>query len=260
MDKRGLLDKAARTEDERLLLGQVWDRYEQCRSRNIPAHTAFLSPAEAAAARRLLAAMGVEDGFAFYGGYEGAERTQLHFLPDWAAGPEETLRAIRCTWYREDKLTHRDLLGGLMGLGIVREAIGDILVDENAADILAADTVAGFLLENWQAAGRVHLELREIPLHDLHLPQRACREWQDTVSSLRLDNVLAAGFSLSRGKAAQAVEAGRVQVNWQDCTRGDKTLSPGDTITLRGMGRMELAQVGHTTKKGRLSVTLRRYL
>lgn len=260
MDKRELLRRTARNEDERILLGQVWDRYEKCRSRSMATHTAFLSPAEAAAAQRLLHTMGVTEDYALWGGYEGAERAQLHFLPDWLEAPEEdAIRALRCTWYPGDKLTHRDLLGSLMGLGIVRETVGDILVDDHTADVLVADTVADFLSENWTSAGRTHLEVAGISLHDLHLPQRQCREVRDTVSSLRLDNVAAAGFSLSRSRAAEAVEAGKVQVNWTDCTRGDKTLSEGDVITLRGMGKIELLEVGKLTKKGRISVVIRRY-
>ena len=46
MDKRDLLDRLAANGDERLLLGRVWDKYEQCRRRNIPVVTGFLSPAE----------------------------------------------------------------------------------------------------------------------------------------------------------------------------------------------------------------------
>ena len=261
MDKRELLNKCARTEAERILLGQVWDRYDRCRSRNIAAHTAFLSPAEAMAAKSLLQAMGVSEGFIFWGGYEDAERVQLHFLPDWQETVDtETIRALRCTWYPGDTLTHRDLLGSLMGLGIVRETVGDILAGEHTADVLAADTIANFLLENWCSAGRTRIRVSEIALHDLHIPQRQCREVRDTVSSLRLDNVAAAGFSVSRGKAAEAVEAGKVQVNWTDCTRGDRQVGQGDVITLRGLGKIELLEVGSLTKKGRISVVIRRYL
>ena len=90
MNRRELLDRASATAEERLLLGRVWDKYEQCRSRCVPTHTEFLSPQEQAAARRLLQAIGAEESeYAFFGGYEGAERRQLHFLPDWAFGPEE---------------------------------------------------------------------------------------------------------------------------------------------------------------------------
>ena len=80
MDRRELLDKTARSEEERLLLSRVWDKREQCRLRNIPTATAFLSPQEQAAATRLLNALGDREGYALWGGYEGAERQRLLFL------------------------------------------------------------------------------------------------------------------------------------------------------------------------------------
>ena len=74
MDRRELLDRASRDEDERLLLGRVWDKWEQCRQRNIPTATDFLSPQEQAAAQRLLHMLGAQEGYVFFGGYDGAER------------------------------------------------------------------------------------------------------------------------------------------------------------------------------------------
>ena len=79
MNRRELLDRASATAEERLLLGRVWDKYEQCRSRCVPTHTEFLSPQEQAAARRLLQAIGAEESeYACFGGYEGAERHILY--------------------------------------------------------------------------------------------------------------------------------------------------------------------------------------
>ena len=83
---------------------------------------------------------------------------------------------------------------------------------------------------------------------------------RDTVASLRLDSVLAAGFSLSRGRAAEAVEKGSVQVNYVTCVKPDKPVSAGDTITCRGLGKCVLDSVGAPTKKGRLPVAIRRYI
>ena len=99
-----------------------------------------------------------------------------------------------------------------------------------------------------------------LPPEELEIPAQACRELRDTVSSLRLDNVLAAGFSLSRGRAAEAVEKGAVQVNWTVCQKPDKPVAAGDTITCRGLGKCVLDSVGSPTKKGRLPVVIRRFV
>ena len=244
MDKREMLDRLAANGDERLLLGRVWDKYEQCRRRNLPQGTGFLSPAEQAAAQRLLNALSVSEGYTFWGGYDGAQRRQLWFLPDWQEAPEEdAVRVVRASFYEEDSLTHRD-----------------ILVFPRWADVLATGPAAELLLSEWTAAGRVRLHTASLPLEDLTPPEEKVKHIRDTVSSLRLDSVLASGFSLSRGKAAEAVTSGKVQVNWTDCQKPDRPVSQGDTLTLRGLGKCVLEEVGNQTKKGRVFITLKRYL
>ena len=262
MQKREWLDRIARSEDERLLLGRVWDKYEQCRMKNLPQHTAFLTPQEQELCRAMLSAIGAGEGNVFFGGYDGAERQRLCFLPDWAEQPEETVCALRCSWYETEELSHRDLLGSLMGLGITRESVGDILVDKagHSADVLVTDTAAAFLLQEWTQAGRVKMQVRAIDLHDLHIPQSAFREIHDTVASLRLDSIVSTGFSLSRGKAAEVIERGKVQVNWQDVTKSGAAVTGGNVITVRGLGKCELVGVGNPTKKGRIFVTIKRYV
>lgn len=260
MDKREMLDRIASTGDERLLLGRIWDKWEQCQHRNIPVVTGFLSPQEQALARRLLQAMGVYSGYLFWGGYDGAERCQLHFLPNWQEEAEDSIRLLRCSFYEEKALTHRDFLGSLMGLGLTREKIGDILVMDQSADILVGESVSDFLLTNWNEAGRIKLKVTLQDLHCLHIPQQQTKEIRDTVPSLRLDCVVASGFSTSRTKAAEAIAAGRVQVNWTACQKSDATVSEGDVISVRGMGKCRLESVGKITKKGRVFVTLQRYI
>ena len=262
MNKRETLDRLASDTEERLLLSRIWDQYDRCLGRNIITVTAFLSPREQQSAQRLIRVLGAaEDSFLFWGGYQGAERCQLHFLPDWSSQPDnDAIRALRCTWYRSDSLTHRDFLGSLMGLGLTREKIGDILVSEDHADVLVSTQVEPFLLSSWDAAGRVKLQVVPLPLGEIVPPEVRIKEVKDTVPSLRLDSVLSVGFSLSRGKAAEAVRSGKVQLNWTDCAKPDHPVSQGDVISLRGFGKCELKTVGHETKKGRVFVTIKRYL
>lgn len=262
MDKSELIARLTAEEEERWLLSRVWDKAEQCRGRNIPTHTAFLSPHEQTLVKKLLPHLG-GDNAVFFGGYEGAERAQLHFLPDWAETAEvEAVCAIRAVWHESETLTHRDILGSLMGAGITRETVGDILINgkEHRADILVTDTMAPYLMEHWNSAGRVRLHLSLLPLEEVEPPEIAVKEVRDTVSSLRLDNVTAAAFSLSRGRAQEAVESGKVEVNWVSVTKGDKPVAQGDVITVRGLGKCELTTVGSPNKKGRLPIVVKRYV
>ena len=124
MDKSKLLDRAAATGEDRLLLARILDKWEQADRRGTPACTDFLSPRERIAAEALLRMAGVpSDRWCISGGYAGAERTMLAFLPDWQE-PEDAvfpLRCLRAEFHTDYDLTHRDILGSLMGEGIVRE-------------------------------------------------------------------------------------------------------------------------------------------
>ena len=265
MDKSKLLDRLGAAGEDRLLLAKVLDRAGQAQSRNIPAATDFLSPQQQALALDLLRLAGIpETGYMSLGGYEGAERNILLFLPDWLeaadAGSQSPIRCLRASFREEEKLTHRDFLGSLMGMGIVREKVGDILVGPASADLMVLDTVAEFLLQSWNSAGRARLAVTAIEPWEVRVPEAKCQEVRDTVSSLRLDAVASAGFRMARGKAAELITSGRVQVNWRECTKPDKLLTAGDTVSARGFGKFELTEVGGVTKKGRTSIVLKRYI
>ena len=122
------------------------------------------------------------------------------------------------------------------------------------------DTVADFLLSSWNSAGRAKLTVTEIPAAHLHIPEVRCEEVRDTVSSLRLDAVCSTGFRMARGKAADLISSGHVQVNWRPCTKADKLLTEGDTVSARGFGKFQLAAVGGVTKKGRTAIVVKRYI
>ncbi len=263
MNRTELLTKLCRTPEERILLSRVWDQMEAARTRGWAQRTHFLSPGEQEAVRRLSSAAG---GAAclFCGGYDGAQRQIAVFLPDWMAEEEydcaEDLAALRASWSAHDRLTHRDLLGALMGQGVKREVLGDLLVGPESCDLLVLREMAPYLLQSFQSAGRARLHVEEIPLGHLHIPEQAVRQVRDTVSSLRLDAVAAVGFSLSRAKMADLIRAGRVTVNWQATERTDQTVKEGDVISCRGLGRCRVAEVGGLSRKGRVNLTMERYL
>ena len=261
MDRRELLDRTAHSPEERLLLSRVWDKCEQCRTRNIPTATGFLSPQEQAAAQHLLNALGCREGYVLWGGYDGAERKRLLFLPEWMAEPDGTeIAAVRAACRSGGDLTHRDFLGSLMALGLTREKIGDILVEKGGCQVLLDPSMADFLLQNWDGAGREKLTVTPLPLSALAVPHAAVKELRDTVSSLRLDAIASTGFRLARGKVAALIESGKVQVNWRECTKPDRLLAEGDTVSARGFGKFEVTEVGGVTKKGRTSILLKRYV
>lgn len=252
----------ARTQEERILLTQIAQKAETCREKCYLTYTKFLDMHEAALADRLLRSLG-EHGI-FWGGYEQAERRILFFVPDWmdampTEGEDCPITAIRCLRSKNDALTHRDYLGSLMGLGLRRDGIGDILVSSHGADILVFKDIAPYLLMHYSQAGRKHLQTEEISLTDLVTPEEKITMLRDTVASMRLDAVTASLFRMSRAKAADAIRAGKVFVNQQECIRTDKEIAPHDRITLRGTGRGEVEEILGESKKGRIVLSLKRF-
>ena len=265
MDKGALLDRLGLAGEDRLTLAKVLDRAAQAENRNVPAATDFLSPQQRIQALDLLRLAGVsETAYVCQGGYEGAERQLILFLPDWldpdGAAAYTPIRCLRAAFRQEDRPGHRDFLGSLMGLGLVREKIGDILVGPDSADLLVLEGVADFLLQSWSSAGRTRLTVSAVEPDHLHLPAAARKEVRDTVSSLRLDAVVSSGFHMARGKAAALIESGKVQLNWRECVKPDKLLEAGDVVSARGFGKFELSEAGSLTRKGRISIVLQVYV
>ena len=265
MTKTELLDRYARDGEQRLLLGRVLDKLELAQKRSVPSHTQFLSPGEGAAVEDLLCACG-HPRHIMFGGFPGAERCICIFLPDWQEedavldDPEGPITALEAAFHPEAQLSHRDFLGSLMGLGITREKLGDILVDQGRAQLLLLRETLPILLSQWESAGRWKLKLREIPLNELQVKPPQVKTLRDTVATLRLDAVCASGFSTSRSKAVEFISAGRVSLNHRECTKSDRMVAQGDVISCRGLGKCVVREVLGQSKKGRTMIVIDRFI
>ena len=170
MERNRQIAAIAESEEERMLLVRVCDRIERAVQRNTAAATAFLSQREQALVKLLL------PDCRFFGGVENAERKVAYWLPDYlveedyfADGP---IACLRATFYEANALTHRDILGALMGAGIRRDAVGDICLRETDCDIFILAELERYLLDNLTDAGRQRLErgqLADFPFQDRHV-------------------------------------------------------------------------------------------
>ena len=261
MDKQRCIAAAAETEEDRLLLARLYDKLNHGAEREIFSCTAFLSPREQAMVKKLLPHVPL----VFFGGCDGAERCMACYVPEYL--PEDYLTsedgpaaAVRAVYYEKDALTHRDFLGSLMGAGVKRETVGDIYVSEGSCDFLVTREILPYLLQNFLSAGRTKLHVEQLPIDQIRVPEQKVKAVRDTVSSLRLDGVVPSGFSISRGKAADYIAAGKCELNYAPCMKGDKQAAEGDVITIRGLGKIRLETIGGSTKKGRIAIEITRFL
>lgn len=252
-----------------LLVSRLADKLRLCRERDCIESTSFLDATSLSEAKRFCTA---EKARAiFFGGYENAERVICAFVPDfypdemfpsffYEQSDESPVKALRCTWaHGSPALSHRDILGSALALGIERETVGDILVSENSADIFVLSHMARLFLSDYKKAGRVPLSLKEIPLSEVIIPEQNIERRRDTVASMRLDGVLSAIFSLSRSKAEEAVALGLVFVNDIKISKPDAPVKDGDKAVLRGMGKAKIISSDGVSKKGRTVIIFDRY-
>ncbi len=256
MQKSEFLAKYAKNEDDKILLAHILDREAVCLHKNIPAEVDFLDPRQQALVLSAMPHFSVRP--VLWGGFEEAERKMLFFLPDYLdAPPEDALSIIRATHRDSRPPGHRDYLGSILGLGVDRAGVGDILADDAGAQIIVRSSLADFFVTHYTSAGRVQLSVSVLPVTALTIPETEPVYKTASLASLRADAVLAAAFSVSRTLAADAVRAQKVFVNNLPLTKGDKLLTPGDRVRWQGKGRFVLEETGGTSRKGRLFVTFR---
>ncbi|MDR0491914.1 MAG: hypothetical protein LBH28_11795 [Oscillospiraceae bacterium] len=194
----------------------------------------------------------------FDGGFDGAERTRAVFTnPDWGGYERADLfAALKVAFRPQDTLGHRDVLGALMGLGIERETIGDIVIKGSFAAFVCLPELYGYIAENLTKAGRIGIDISKISIDELPDREEELVIKTDTVASLRLDAVLSAALGLSRTKAAELIATGVVSVNHQNCLRPDKEVDEQSLLSARGYGRAKLLEVGGVSRKGRTFIKI----
>lgn len=258
MDRNRQISALSETEDEKLLLIHVCEKLERGMDREVPVSSSFLTLREQALLRQVLPQC------RFFGGTDGTDRNVAYWLPEYLTeqdyfsdGP---ISCIRADFYEKNAVSHRDFLGALMGAGIRRDAVGDIIIHENSCEFFVLSELNKYLLDNLTSAGRHHLSLESVDPMSVQKPPQKMKELRITVSSLRFDSVLSAGFHLSRGSAVNAIRAGSASLNALSCTKPDKTVAQGDELSLRGHGKMKILELHGQTRKERTALTIGIYL
>ena len=220
----------------------------------------FLSPFEQEMAGTIANSLG-ELKVDFDGGFVGAERQRAAFChEDFAGTPAFEIAIVKAEWNGEfARLSHRDVLGSVLGLGIDREFVGDIIATKNFARIIVDKKLAEFFTANLTQIGNVSVKTSLDELENIAPKEERVKEIRATVASLRADSIAAAGFGMSRSRAATEISAEKVKLNWQTVKNSSQSIKAGDILSMRGRGRLEVAEITGQTKKGRIGVLLKRY-
>ena len=245
-------------------------------------HTSFLTPREAKHARLLLCRRGQWHRARLWGGYDGAERAVLLLFPDYVcdlidkdewhthpvgellmlAGEKDPIMplSMRGSGYRT--LTHRDFLGSLLSLGLEREVLGDIALDEqgHSATVFCTSRMAPYLVTSAERIGGDTVRVTETEVADGFDGGRRYQPVRDTIASPRLDCIVAALCNLSREVAQTAVRNGLVEVDYDCEDRPDHMVDIPCIVSVRGFGKFALRSLGAPNRRGRLPLMADKYV
>lgn len=257
--------KKYKNSEFKILVAKVIDKYEFCKKRNKITFTDFLNISEKSILEKILKEEKINN-YVFFGGKEEADRNVLIFYPEKISKEmleknyDEILNVIRIELPHNIKYAHREYLSGIMKLGIKREKFGDILVNENGADIVSLVEVSNYLLNGLKDLTRFQkAQINIVNINELKNIETIFENFKIIVTSVRLDNFVAELSNCSRTKAEEIIEIGKVFVNSINEFKPSKKILVNDIITIRGKGKFIFDGIEKETKSGRFLVNMRKY-
>lgn len=260
--KKDIIKSIASNTDEQIMLSSALDKLDACIDRNYLTHTKFLDMRERSLVLQAVQKASGMSRLVFVGGYDDAERVCAVFIPDYMDksdmnNPDNLpFCVLRASKSAGSELSHRDYLGALMGLGLSRTGIGDILVHEDGADIFVLHEICDFVLMEFLKAGRKNISISKIDFAEIKFAKVNMLYKEGSIASARVDSIISLAFNISRSKAQNLIARGLVYLNNAPCTKDGKDIQQGDKITVRTMGRIKIDEFTGISRKGRLFVKI----
>lgn len=247
--------------DEQPFIEKVVGWVSEVENRYAPKLTDFLDPRERFIVSSIV---GQNDDLTIVeeGVFEQAERKRLYICPSYfTPNPSDFNITIYSVSYPSKfaQIGHPDVLGATLSLGLDRMKFGDIRVNENAAQFAVVSEIADYVERNLISIGKVKVHLNRLETHENLIQSK--EEWIErsyTVSSMRLDVILANVLNTSRQKSQMLINAGKVKVNWTVRESTSFELQEGDVISVRGHGRVKILMIEGRTKKEKIRLQVGR--
>jgi RNA-binding protein YlmH len=195
------------------------------------------------------------------GGFAEAERQRLIVFPSWETETEERIAYLRITpkEFKEQSIGHRDYLGAVLNLGLKREKLGDIVVQEKMAYLIVDMGIAAFICQELTRVKHSTVAVEMINREEFVFQPPELEILQLSIASLRLDAAIAGAFNLSRSEADSYIKAGKTKVNHMEIYKSSTEVKAYDLISVNGLGRFRLEEIGGTSRKGRQHVKISRW-
>lgn len=246
----------AQNDEEKLLLSRLFDNYLKASYKNYNTYSDFYGEEKTQLIENAFSSQ-TDVQMISFGGYEGAERVISAFLANTDA-VSFPITCLEITGRDIDKLSHRDFLGSLMGLGIKRETVGDILISDKC-HIFVKTEIADYIIYNLTKVGNKGVSV-SIYEGEIASAEEKCEVISATVESLRLDLILSRGFNIKRSDAINYIATGKVTAGGRVVTAKDYRVKENEKITLKGKGKIVFLNEGGLSKKGKIIVNIKKYM
>ena len=192
------------------------------------------------------------------GGYEDAERVKFLLKPYEDEVTVFDIVCLKATYVSKfSTLTHRDVLGAILHLGLEREKIGDIIVDNENIYIFIDKDIENYIICNLTKIKRSNVHFK---IYTGFVKRNIQIQYQTKiVSSLRLDVIVASIGNISRKQAQILIKDGCVKVNHIPLEETSYLCDNDSAISIRGYGRFHFKGIVKQTKKERFVIEVGAY-
>lgn len=192
--------------------------------------------------------------YKIWGGYDDSERVIIRFGEEWDF-PITCIEISPLQKKFAEELTHRDFLGALMNLGIERNTLGDILLEEQIGYVFCLKSMAEYMIKELTRIRHTPVKCRiceEIPL----IRKKEPSEVMIQASSERIDGIVAKVYHLSRNDSLLLFRQQKIFCNGKLCENNSQVVKTGDKITVRGHGKFSYEGIQGISKKGKMNARI----
>lgn len=243
--------------DKLIKMRRILDKVKIVKKNHSVESTDFLDPFERSLAKSILNRF-TDINFIEYGGFSQSERKVISIFPAYydEDSIDHGINSLRITDISQD-LNHRDFLGAILKLGIIRDKIGDILVHEDYGFVILKSETKDFILFHLEKIGNENIKIEEISMDQIIYKEPNYRQVKGFLNSLRLDLVLSNVLKVSRSESSKIINSNKVKVNWEAMDKVSKELEIGDVVSVKGFGRFTIYSLEGHSKKGKLNIIIR---
>ncbi|MCM3710008.1 RNA-binding protein [Sporosarcina luteola] len=225
-----------------------------------PKLTGFLDPRQIFILNAIVRNTGLQ--FGVHGAFPEPERQRALIYPDYYEPEDDDFQVSIFTVRYPAKfmtLEHKDILGSIMALGIDRSKFGDIRLEGDVAQFAVAEEMKDYLIANLTSIGKSKVRVEELGSSDeLIVLAESWKEELHTISSLRLDSIVASLVNCPRQKAVSLIQNDKVKVNHVVRDQQAFEVNESDILSIRGSGRFKIMSIEGRTRKDKIRLLIGR--